>query len=62
MLLQVALFHSFTGGWPVFPAPLLNEIVFSPLYIFVSFVKDKVFLLLLLLLSRFSCVLLCATS
>ena len=27
----------------VFPAPLVEEIVFSPLYIFASFVKDKVF-------------------
>ena len=35
-------FHSFTSGWPVFPAPLVKEIVFSPLYILASFVKDKV--------------------
>ena len=35
-------FHSFTSGWPVFPAPLVKEIVFNPLYIFASFVKDKV--------------------
>ena len=35
-------FHCFTSGWPVFPAQLIKEIVFSPLYIFVSFVKDKV--------------------
>ena len=35
-------FHSFTGGLPVFLAPLVKEIVFSPLYIFASFVKDKV--------------------
>ena len=42
---------------------LFKEIVFSPLYIFVSFVKDKVsLLLLLLLLSRFGRVLLYATS
>ena len=27
---------------PVFPAPLVKEIVFSPLYILASFVKDKV--------------------
>ena len=33
---------SFTSGWPVFPAPLVKEIVFSPLYILASFVKDKV--------------------
>ena len=35
-------FHSFTSGWPVSPAPLVKEIVFSPLYIFASAVKDKV--------------------
>ena len=35
-------FHSFTGGWPVFPAPLVKEIVYYPLYILASFVKDKV--------------------
>ena len=35
-------FHSFTSGWPVFPAPLVKEIVFFPLYILASFVKDKV--------------------
>ena len=35
-------FHYFTSGWPVFPAPLVKEIVFSPLYILASFVKDKV--------------------
>ena len=31
----VMLFHSFTSGWPVFPAPLVKEIVFNPLYIIV---------------------------
>jgi len=35
-------FIFFTGGWPVFPGPLVKETVFSPLYIFASFVKDKV--------------------
>ena len=34
--------QSFTSGWPVFPAPLVKETVFNPLYILVSFVKDKV--------------------
>ena len=38
------LFHSFTSGWPVFPAPLVKEIVFSPLYILASFVKDTVYI------------------
>ena len=36
------LFFSFTSGWPVFPAPLVKEAVFFPLYILASFVKDKV--------------------
>jgi len=35
-------FHSLIGGWPVFPAPLDKEIVFSLFYILASFVKDKV--------------------
>ena len=35
-------FHSFTGRWPVFPAPLVKETVFSPLYIVASFIKNKV--------------------
>ena len=46
MLRKIAIqkdtFHSFTSGWPVFPAPLVKEIVFTPLYILASFVKDKV--------------------
>ena len=36
------LFHSFTSGWPVFPAPLVKEVVFFPFYILASFVEDKV--------------------
>ena len=32
----------FTSGWPVSPAPLVKEIIFSPLYILAYFVKDKV--------------------
>ena len=39
---KVFQFHSFTSGKPVFPAPLVTEIVFSPLDILASFVKDKV--------------------
>ena len=35
-------FHSFTSSCLVFPAPLIEEIVFSPLYILDSFVKNKV--------------------
>ena len=35
-------FDSFTSGCPVFPAPLVKEIVFNPLYILATFVKDKV--------------------
>ena len=42
MVLKVVQSHSFTDGWPVFPAPLTKEIVFSSLYISASFVKDKV--------------------
>ena len=42
MVLEVFKFHSFTSGLPVFPVPLVKEIVFYPLYIFSSFVKDKV--------------------
>jgi len=37
----VRKFHSVTHGWPVFPVPLVKEIVFSPLYIFAFFFKDK---------------------
>ena len=32
----------FTHGCPLFPAPFTEEAVFSPLYIFPFFVKDKV--------------------
>ena len=35
-------FLSFTCRCPVFLAPLIEEAVFSPLYIFASFVKSKV--------------------
>ena len=31
-----------TCSCPVFPAPLIEEAVFSPLYILASFIKDKV--------------------
>ena len=34
-------FIFFTCGWPVLPAPLVKEIVFSPLYIFASFTKVR---------------------
>ena len=33
---------SFTSGWPVFPTPLVKEVVFFPLYTLASFVEDKV--------------------
>ena len=33
--------HYFTCSCPVFPAPLIEETVFSPLFIFVSFIIDK---------------------
>ena len=35
-------FHSFTYNYPVFPAPLIEEAIFAPLYILASFVKKKV--------------------
>ena len=35
-------FHSFTCTCPVFPAPLIEEAVFSPLYILATFIKNKV--------------------
>ena len=42
MVLESVLVSFFTSGWPVFPAPLVREIVFSLLYILASFVEDKV--------------------
>ena len=33
-----------TCSCPVFPAPLIEEAVFAPLYILASFVKNKVFI------------------
>ena len=39
----VSVLVSFFYRWlTIFPAPLVKEIVFSPLYIFASFIKDKV--------------------
>ena len=34
-------FHSTTCRYPVSPALLIEEVVFSPFYILASFVKDK---------------------
>ena len=42
MVLESVLVSFFYKCWPVFPAPLVKEIVFTPLYILASFVKDKV--------------------
>ena len=42
MVLGSVLFHSFTYSCPVFPAPLIEEAVFTPLYILAFFVKNKV--------------------
>ena len=39
----IFVFHSFTCSCLVFPAPVIEEAVFFPLFIFASFVKDKVF-------------------
>ena len=44
IVLESVLASFFYNGGPVFPAPLIKEIVFvfSPLYILAYFVKDKV--------------------
>ena len=42
MVLGSDLISFFTCSCPVFPAPLIEEAVFSPLYILASFVKDEV--------------------
>ena len=42
MVLESDLVSFFYKCWSVFPAPLVKEIVFNPLYILASFVKDKV--------------------
>ena len=34
-------FHSFPCGCPVFPAPLIEQAVFSPLFLLASFVIDE---------------------
>jgi len=41
MMLRSVLVSFFIYNCPVFPAPLSEEAVFSPLYILASFVKDK---------------------
>ena len=33
MVLESVQVHSFTSGWPVFPAPLVKDIVFSPIFL-----------------------------
>ena len=42
MVLESVLVSFFYKWMTSFPAPLIKEIVFSPLYIIVYFVKDKV--------------------
>ena len=42
MVLESVIVSFFYKTRPVFPAPLVKEIVFSPLYILASFLKDKV--------------------
>ena len=42
MVLESVLVSFFYKWLTSFPAPLLKEIVFNPLYILASFVKDKV--------------------
>ena len=41
MMLEAVLIDSLTCGCPVFPAPLIEETVFSPLYILACFVIDE---------------------
>ena len=38
---QLSQFYILLQGWPVFPARLVKEVVFFPLYILASFVEDK---------------------
>ena len=40
MALENVLIHSFTRSCPVFPAPLIEEILFSLLFILAFFVVD----------------------
>jgi len=42
MVLENVLSYSFICSCPVFPATFIEEAVFVPLYIFVTFVKNKV--------------------
>ena len=42
MVLENVLSYSFICSCPVFPATLIEEAAFAPLYIFVTFVKTKV--------------------
>ena len=42
MVLESDLVSFFYKWWPVFPTPLVKEIVLNPLYILASFVEDKV--------------------
>ena len=41
MLLENVLISFFTGSYPVFPAPLIEETVFSPSCVLASFVVDQ---------------------
>ena len=45
MVLGSVLISFFTSSCPIFPAPLIEEAVFSPLYMLASFIKDKVTIL-----------------
>ena len=42
MMLESILISFFIHSCPVFPTPLTEEVVFAPLYILASFVKNKV--------------------
>ena len=41
MVLGSVLISFFSSGCPVFPAPLIEQAVFSPLYILASFVTGE---------------------
>ena len=42
VLESVLVSNHWSSGWPVFPLPLVKEVVFFPLYILASFVNGKV--------------------
>ena len=51
---KIFLFHSFMCSCPVFPELLIEEAVFSPLYILTSFVVDSIFFFFLSFLGLYA--------